>query len=418
MKGVNDTAPLKFDHPGLETMVTREVGELAIQTDLGSTETQFVVVTITGLSALVTYTDVHPRRIRFLHDMLRPYGIQWSAVSVSPGADYDVSVGRFTGGTPERSRTLSDVFGFAARLPHRLEPCTQAARAASDEASGHQPAQVGRRPQRRPLRLPPGRRPRRDRRGPRSCRARPLAAGPPRRMARGGRRPRVPDGRPAGDLVGPGHRPIVEPRRGRHRSGAARASPDGRRLIRSRPTPGTRRSSPHSPSVSAKRSRMRSATSRCSIRRGRRNSPSDGPFAWIRLGRPGLPAARSVPPCGISRVLLAEADGASDALEEAAFMLTLLPDSVDSETLVRLVGLADLVLDTVSPICSLSRASPRPVVDVQLLGCGRLLLVDIDRLGRLAPSGDREAADADRTAAATPRQFSRFACPRRRGARL
>ena len=101
MKGVNDTAPLKFDHPGLGTMVTREVGELAIQTDLGSTETQLVVVTITGLSAVVTYTDVHPRRIRFLHDMLRPYGVQWSAVSVSPGADYDVSAGHFTGGTPE-----------------------------------------------------------------------------------------------------------------------------------------------------------------------------------------------------------------------------------------------------------------------------------------------------------------------------
>jgi hypothetical protein len=47
------------------------------------------------------------------------------------------------------------------------------------------------------------------------------------------------------------------------------------------------------------------------------------------------------------RQLLIEADGAADALEEAAFMLTLLPDAVDPETLALLVGLADLVTDTV-----------------------------------------------------------------------
>jgi hypothetical protein len=47
------------------------------------------------------------------------------------------------------------------------------------------------------------------------------------------------------------------------------------------------------------------------------------------------------------RQLLTEADRAADALEEAADRLTLLPDSVHSETLARLVGLADVVLDAV-----------------------------------------------------------------------
>jgi hypothetical protein len=102
MKGLNDTAPLKFARPGLDTTVTRDESGLSIQTDLGSTEAHFVVVTVTGLSAMVTYTDIHPRRIRFLHDMLRTYGVRWSAVSASPGADYDVSFGCFTAETPER----------------------------------------------------------------------------------------------------------------------------------------------------------------------------------------------------------------------------------------------------------------------------------------------------------------------------
>jgi uncharacterized protein Yka (UPF0111/DUF47 family) len=50
----------------------------------------------------------------------------------------------------------------------------------------------------------------------------------------------------------------------------------------------------------------------------------------------------------IARSSLTEADRAADAFEEAADMLTLLPDSVHSETLARLVGLADVVLDAVA----------------------------------------------------------------------
>ena len=93
MKGVNDDGAAQSSITlGLDTLVTPDDSGLAIQTDLGSTESQFVVVTVTGLSVMVTYTDVHPRRVRFLQDMLRTYGVQWSAVVASPGADYDVSV--------------------------------------------------------------------------------------------------------------------------------------------------------------------------------------------------------------------------------------------------------------------------------------------------------------------------------------
>ena len=108
------------------------------------------MVTITGLSALVTYTDVHPRRIRFLHDMLRPYGVQWSAVSVSPGADYDVSAGRFTAATSEhRERYLTflgsrlvfliDWVRARKRLaPHLTKPvATSLLKWAADHNVGH-----------------------------------------------------------------------------------------------------------------------------------------------------------------------------------------------------------------------------------------------------------------------------------------
>ena len=38
MKGLNHTAPLKFNHPGLETTATEHDGQLLIQNDIGTTD--------------------------------------------------------------------------------------------------------------------------------------------------------------------------------------------------------------------------------------------------------------------------------------------------------------------------------------------------------------------------------------------
>ena len=99
------------------------------------------------------------------------------------------------------------------------------------------------------------------------------------------------------------------------------------------------------------------------------------------------------------RALLTEADGAADAFEEAAFMLTLLPDSVDSETLARLVGLADLVLDTVlqyvrclEEFRDLSSTSSDPDMDS--------VLVDIERLVDLHRQAIEKRRPPSRAAAA------------------
>src|SRR5271157_5935786 len=44
MRGLNRTAPLKFDHPGLATTATRNAGRLIIQNDIGTTDAHVIVV--------------------------------------------------------------------------------------------------------------------------------------------------------------------------------------------------------------------------------------------------------------------------------------------------------------------------------------------------------------------------------------
>jgi hypothetical protein len=101
MTGINETAHLKFDHPGLGTTATRDGSRLSIQNDLGSTDAHVVVVHVSGLLAELTYTDVHPRRIAFLQDLLRPYGVQWSAAPFPPARDFEMNIGSYTAETPE-----------------------------------------------------------------------------------------------------------------------------------------------------------------------------------------------------------------------------------------------------------------------------------------------------------------------------
>ena len=95
MTGVNDTAALKFDHPGLGTTATRSGDRLSIQNDLGTTDAHVVVIRITDLTATLIYTDVHPRRLRFFQDLLQPCGFTWQTHEGTSGG-YDMAVGRLT----------------------------------------------------------------------------------------------------------------------------------------------------------------------------------------------------------------------------------------------------------------------------------------------------------------------------------
>ncbi|MGF1639825.1 MAG: hypothetical protein ACFCUO_02630 [Rhodospirillales bacterium] len=100
MAGLNRTAPLKFDHPGLGTTATLSDGRLLIQNDIGTTDAHVLVVAIADHTATVTYTDVHLPRLAFFQRQFRALAVDWSVTemrSTDAFADgsYAMVVGHF-----------------------------------------------------------------------------------------------------------------------------------------------------------------------------------------------------------------------------------------------------------------------------------------------------------------------------------
>lgn len=77
MTGLNRTAPLKFDHPGLATTATEHDGRLLIQNDIGTTDAHVLVVRVAGLEATLTYTDIHAARLKFFVGLFSDYAVDW-----------------------------------------------------------------------------------------------------------------------------------------------------------------------------------------------------------------------------------------------------------------------------------------------------------------------------------------------------
>jgi uncharacterized protein Yka (UPF0111/DUF47 family) len=78
MAGVHRTSPLRFDHPGLGTSATRSGSRLLIQNDLGTTNAHVVVVAVEELAVTITYSDVHTRRLQFFASMFDRFDVSWS----------------------------------------------------------------------------------------------------------------------------------------------------------------------------------------------------------------------------------------------------------------------------------------------------------------------------------------------------
>lgn len=102
MAGLNRTAPLKFNHPGLETTATRSGDTLVIQNDLGTTEAHVVVIHVRQTTVEVTYTDVHPERSAFFRALLRRFDIAWNREETgrlphaATDADFTLLIGSYT----------------------------------------------------------------------------------------------------------------------------------------------------------------------------------------------------------------------------------------------------------------------------------------------------------------------------------
>jgi uncharacterized protein Yka (UPF0111/DUF47 family) len=100
MTGVQRTAPLKFDHPGLGTTATRSGVKLVIQNDIGTTDAHVMVIHVSGMQATLTYTDVHLQRLLFFQSLFARWSVVWDDTrlrrdeEVEDGA-YHLSIGRY-----------------------------------------------------------------------------------------------------------------------------------------------------------------------------------------------------------------------------------------------------------------------------------------------------------------------------------
>jgi len=114
MAGLNRTAKLKFAHPGLATTATHTEGRLVIQNDIGTTDAHVIVIHVEGLKVSVTYTDVHPERLAFFQDLLKPKGVQWQTdrtAMLAAGMPFFLATSVFEARDVETCRTFLEFLG-------------------------------------------------------------------------------------------------------------------------------------------------------------------------------------------------------------------------------------------------------------------------------------------------------------------
>jgi uncharacterized protein Yka (UPF0111/DUF47 family) len=114
MAGLNRTARLKGDHPGLGTTATRSGDRLVIQNDIGTTDAHVIVVHVDGLVVSVTYTDVHPERLAFFQSLLERYQTEWSTSqsgTLAAGAAFHLATGRLTAADEAACRAYLEFLG-------------------------------------------------------------------------------------------------------------------------------------------------------------------------------------------------------------------------------------------------------------------------------------------------------------------
>ncbi|SOE87855.1 Uncharacterized conserved protein YkaA, UPF0111/DUF47 family [Burkholderia sp. YR290] len=101
MRGLNRTAPLKFDHPGLDTAATRDGSRLLLQNDIGTNDAHVLVMQVEGMTITLSYSDLHRVRLEFFQTLLAPYAAKWTDAqskvhaALNEGEAYTFGTARF-----------------------------------------------------------------------------------------------------------------------------------------------------------------------------------------------------------------------------------------------------------------------------------------------------------------------------------
>ena len=120
MRGLNATRALKLDHPGLDTAATRDGARLLLQNDIGTNDAHVLVIQVEGLRVGLTYSDLHRRRFAFFQSLLCEVGASWSepqartSAGLNFGATYYVGTAQFDCADEEALQRVLE--GIGARI--------------------------------------------------------------------------------------------------------------------------------------------------------------------------------------------------------------------------------------------------------------------------------------------------------------
>jgi len=119
MGGLNRTAPLKFNHPGLGTTATEHEGRLLIQNDIGTTDAHVLIVRVEGDTVTLTYTDIHGPRLRFLQSLMSSFDVRWEGPDARTSDAIESGTYLLTTGT-HRAESRADLEHYLSHVGSRL----------------------------------------------------------------------------------------------------------------------------------------------------------------------------------------------------------------------------------------------------------------------------------------------------------
>ncbi len=92
MAGLNRTSGLKFNHPGLDTIATRDGERLLLQNDIGTNDAHVLVIEVKARKVTLIYSDLHRIRLEFFQSLLAPLGGKWTQLESRISAELNDGV--------------------------------------------------------------------------------------------------------------------------------------------------------------------------------------------------------------------------------------------------------------------------------------------------------------------------------------